>query len=346
MKKSGYRLRIFIIVSGLLFVSFSYYAYQIFFTPNFLIDKGDKATSLYIPSGATIETVKDSIEKLEILHDKTSFYFLTRLMEYNENVKPGRYLIQPRMTNLEVIRKLKRGQQDPVNVRINNIRIKKDLAARFSRYLEPDSMQFDSMLRDPATASRYGMDTNTIMAMFIPNTYEFFWNVSAVKVFDRMHKEYEKFWTEERKSKAKNLGLTPLEVITVASILVEETNNHSEMPRIAGVYLNRLKTNMPLQADPTLKFAIGDFSIKRILEGHTKIESPYNTYKYAGLPPGPINLPSITAIDAVLNAENHKYLYFCASAEKPGTHEFAETYNQHLVIANAYWKYLNKNRIR
>lgn len=316
-----------------------------FFTPNFLIDKDNKATAIHIPTGADIDIVKDTIEKSGILHDKKSFYFLTRFLKYNENVKPGRYVIQPRMTNLEVIRKLKRGQQDPVDVRINNIRFRKELAAKISKYLEPKVEVIDSMLSDPVTASAYGFDTNTFIAMFIPNTYEFFWNVPAKKIFDRMHKEYTAFWTEERKNKAKDLGITPMEAIIIASILVEETNNIPEMPRIAGVYLNRLKTRMPLQADPTIKFAIGDFSLKRIREAHLQIESPYNTYKYAGLPPGPINLPSITAIDAVLNAEKHKYLYFCASAENPGSHEFAESYSEHLNIANKYWKYLNKNHI-
>lgn len=346
MKKSQYRLRVAVAIAGFLFVSFSFYVYQIFLTPNILIDEGDKEVELLIPTGATIQTVKDSLTKKDIVHDQKSFFFLTRLFNYNESIKPGRYLIQPKMANFQLIKKLKRGLQDPVKLTFNNIRLKKDLSQKIDLKIEASEHEIDSMMKDAALTKTYGFDTTTIIAMFIPNTYEFYWNTSAKKLFDRMHDEYQKFWSEERLQKAKALGLTPIEVSIVASIVEAETQQRSEKSRIAGVYLNRLKEGMPLQADPTVKFAIGDFSIKRILSGHTLIESPYNTYKYPGLPPGPINLPSVVSLDAVLNAENHKFIYFCASPKNPGFHDFAEDYNDHVNNANRYHKHLNKNKIK
>jgi UPF0755 protein len=346
MKDSKFRLRVIIVVCGLLFVSFSFYAYQFFFTPNVLIDKGDKDTELLIPTGATIQMVKDSLEKKGIVHEKQSFYALTRLLSYNENVKPGRYIIKPNMSNLQLIQKLKRGLQNPVKITFNNIRLKRDLAVRLGSKMETDSVAIDSMMRDTMLVSLYGFDTTTILAMFIPNTYEFYWNTSPRRLFDRMHEEYKKFWNDERLQKAKALGLTPVEVSIVASIVEAETQQSTEKSRIAGVYLNRLIKGMPLQADPTVKYAIGDFSIRRVLEAHTKIDSPYNTYKYAGLPPGPINLPSVVSIDAVLGAEKHDYIYFCASPINPGYHDFAVTYRDHLNFANKYREHLNKRKIK
>jgi UPF0755 protein len=346
MTKSQYRLRIAVAIAGFIFISFSFYVYQIFLTPNVLIDEGDKEVELFIPTGATIETVKDSLTKKRIVHDQKSFFFLTRLLNYNEAIKPGRYIITPKMANLQLIKKLKRGLQDPVKLTFNNIRLKQDLIQRLDVKIEASEHEIDSMMKDVNLTKQYGFDTTTILSMFIPNTYEFYWNTSAKKLFDRMHDEYQKFWNEERIQKAKSLGLTPVQVSIMASIVEAETQQRTEKSRIAGVYLNRLKQGMPLQADPTVKFAIGDFSIKRILSGHTQIESPYNTYKYAGLPPGPINLPSVVSLDAVLNAENHKYLYFCASPKNPGFHDFAEDYNDHVNNANRYHKHLNKIKIQ
>jgi UPF0755 protein len=201
-------------------------------------------------------------------------------------------------------------------------------------------------MRDANLVSQYGFDTTTILAMFIPNTYEMYWNTSAKKLFKKMHGEYKKFWTEERLQKAEALGLTPIQVSVLASIVEAETQQNSEKSRIAGVYLNRLKSGMPLQADPTVKFAVGDFAIKRILGGHTQTDSPYNTYKYTGLPPGPINLPSSVSIDAVLGAEKHKYFYFCASPTSPGFHDFSENYRDHINNANKYHTHLNNNKIK
>lgn len=346
MKKSSFRLRVVIAICGLLFVSFSFYVYQILFTPNFLIDKGDKATDLLIPQGATIQTVKDSLIKKELLHDQKSFFFLTRLMGYNEKVKPGRYIIEPKSSNLQVIRKLKRAEQSPIRLTFNNIRLKSELCELLGDKMEFSSEEMDSLMNDTTFVGLYGFDTTTILTMFIPNTYEVYWNTPARKLFDRMHDEYKKFWSDDRLLKAQDLEMTPVQISILASIVEAETQKNVEKARIAGVYLNRLKTSMPLQADPTVKFAVGDFALRRILEGHTRIDSPYNTYLNTGLPPGPINLPSTISIDAVLNAEKHNFLYFCASPVNPGFHDFAASYNDHVNNANRYRRFLNNQNIK
>lgn len=347
MKKSKFRLRVFLVIFGLFFVSFSFYFWQIFFTPNFLINRSEDGdpVELLIPTGAKIQNVRDTLNKMGIIGDLQSFYFLTRLLNYNDNVKPGRYLIYPKSSNLQVIQKLKKGIQDPVNVTFNNIRLKHDLAVRLSEELEPSAEVLDSLLCDSSFLSQYGFDTSTILTMFIPDTYEMYWNVSHKKLFQKMNNAYKKFWNEDRLKKAQSLGITPIQVSILASIVEAETQKNSEKSRIAGVYLNRLKTNMPLQADPTLKYAVGDFTIRRVLDVHKEINSPYNTYMYPGLPPGPINLPSTVSIDAVLNAEKHDYYYFCASPVTPGFHDFASTYNEHLKNAKSYQQHLNKRKI-
>jgi UPF0755 protein len=345
------KFKIFLVVFGLLVICFSYYFYQIFFTPNVLsVEKHTKKeftdTVLYIPTGATIQTVRDSLDKKEFIQDRASFYFLTRLMGYNENVKPGRYVLKKRSTNVEVIKKLKRGEQDPIKLTFNNVRLKKDLAEKIGKYLEPSPKDIEAKLNDSAYAAKYGFDTTTIISMFIPDTYEFYWNTSVEKFFSKMNDQYKKFWDEERLNKAKSLGLTPIQVSILASIVQAESQYAPEKARIAGVYLNRLRTNMPLQADPTLVFAAKCFDAQRVYNVHKDIESPYNTYKYTGLPPGPINLPSKNSLDAVLNAENHKYYYFCASELFNGSHNFAEDYNEHLNNARKYTKALNDRDIK
>jgi len=341
---SGNLLRWFIVAAGISFISFSFYAYQIFFTANVNVDK--KATYLYIPTGAKFETVVDSLNKHDLLYDKLSFLFLSKLLKYRDNIKPGRYLIDSSASNLNIIQKLKNGYQAPVTLTFNNVRLKQDLARKLGKSLESSEADFLAALKDTAEARAYGFDTTTILVMFIPNSYEVYWNISVKSLLDKMHKEYTKFWTEDRLTKASEGGLSPIQVSILASIVEAETNNKTERPTVAGVYLNRLKKNMPLQADPTVKFALGDFSIKRIYEGYTKIESPYNTYKNTGLPPGPIDLPSINSIDAVLNAEQHNYIYFCASDELNGKHNFAATYTEHLKNANKYQDALDKRKIR
>ncbi|MES2388809.1 MAG: endolytic transglycosylase MltG [Bacteroidota bacterium] len=328
-----------LIVVAFFFASFSYYAYQICFTPNLQVGMGPKM--LYIPTGSKYMDVANTLKDGNYLVDKLSFSFMAKLMGYQDKVKPGAYLIPENSTNLQVVRMLKNGQQSPVKLTFNNLRLKSDLIDMLDKKLEPSSEQIAAILNNPDSVSKFGFDTTTIVCMFIPNTYEMFWNVSARGLVKRMDKEYKRFWNDERLAKAKTLGLSPVQVTVLASITEAETKKADEMPRVAGVYLNRLNKGMELQADPTVVFAVGDFTIKRVRAGHKQKDSPYNTYMYHGLPPGPINLPSITAIDAALSPEKHNYLYFCAREDFSGYHNFSDDFQKHLQNARIYQKALD-----
>ena len=295
-----------------------------------------KNVSLYIPTNADYQYVKDELKSLNVLTSESAFDWLAKRMDYDENVHPGRYILTDGMTNRELVNMLRMGHQTPVKVVFNNMRTVENLAKRISEQIEADSATIINAIN-----SKDDVDATT----FIPNTYEFYWNISAEDFVGKMVAEHDRFWNETRLQKAKDLKLTPREVSILASIVEKETINTSEMPRIAGVYINRLNKNWLLQADPTLVFALGDYSIKRVLDVHKNIESPYNTYKYVGLPPGPICIPSIAAIDAVLNAEKHKYFYFCAKDDMSGYHVFAKNITEHNKNAEKYRKALHKNKI-
>jgi len=343
-RKKSNALRNVLVVGGILFVSFSYYAYQIVYTPN--IDTQGKHTYIRIPREATFEQVMDSVEKEKVVIDLLSFRFIAKLMDYPKLIKPGHYELLNGATNYQMIGKLRAGIQSPVKLTFNNIRIKKDLTAKLSGDISATQTELDSLLRDEKYVQNLGFDTTTIMTMFIPNTYELYWNTSGKELMKRMKKEYDAFWTPAREAKAKAQGLSKSEVSTLASIVEAEQSVHpDERRRIAGVYLNRLKTGRPLQADPTVVFAVGDFSIRRVLNEHLRLDSPYNTYKYKGLPPGPINLPSISSIDAVLNPEQHNYIYFCAKEDFSGYHNFAVTEAEHIRNARRYHQALNERNI-
>ncbi|PRY85525.1 endolytic transglycosylase MltG [Mongoliibacter ruber] len=342
-KKTKFLL-VFIITFSVLLTSLSFYFYQAFFSPNALVDK-EEGRMIQIPSNATFQMVVDTLYQNEVINDVITFSFVSKVMKYQEAVKPGLYNIPPKTNNLNLVRMLRSGNQTPVMVTFNNVRLKEDLAEKITRNLEISEQQFLDLLTDSVNIRKFGFEEETIMSMFIPNSYEVWWNTSAEKLFDRMFNEYNSFWTEERKNKASQLGLSPNEVSTLASIVQAETQKADERPKVAGVYLNRLKINMPLQADPTLVFAAGDFSIKRVLNVHKEIESPYNTYKYTGLPPGPINLPEISALEAVLNYEDHSYLYFCAKEDFSGYHAFATSLTEHLNNARRYQAALNRSKI-
>lgn len=268
--------------------------------------------------------------------------FFLRLFDHEIYVRKGRYVLSNGISMFRARRILAHGMQTPVKVVLNPVRTPEQLSRVVAKYLNIDSSEMVVALYHKPTAENYGFTPENFFCMFVPNTYEFYWTISLDDLLDKMKKEYDKFWTAEREQRLKDRKLTKDQVLTIASIIDEETNQTAEMPRIAGVYINRLRINMPLQADPTVKFAIGDFTIKRIMKKHTDIDSPYNTYKYAGLPPGPIAIPSAKAIDAVLNYETHKYLYFCAKADLSGSHTFAENYDQHMKNARAYARKLNK----
>lgn len=260
--------------------------------------------------------------------------------------KTGHYEITASMSTIKAYCRIKNGLQTPVRLIINNARTTAQLSGRLARQLMMDSTKIYDALTDSSICAKYGYNPQTIIAMFIPNTYEVYWNMDANNLLDRMHKEYNKFWDEKKLNKAKEIGMTPLEVATLASIVEEETAVNDEKPVIAGLYINRLNKGMPLQADPTVKFALGDFTLKRILKTHLETDSPYNTYKVVGLPPGPIRMPSITGLNSVLNYQKNDYLYMCAKEDFSGRHNFATTMQQHLANARKYQKALNMKGIR
>lgn len=295
-----------------------------------------KDVSLYIPSTADYQYVKNELESLNVLESKKAFDWLAKKMHYDETVHPGRYILTNGMSNRQLINMLRMGYQTPVKVVFNNIRTLEQLAGRISDQIEADSASIINEIKKSDD-----IDATT----FIPNTYEFYWNTDADDFVEKMVAEHKRFWNATRLQKAQDLNLTPRQVSILASIIDKETTKTSEMPRIAGVYLNRLSKCWPLQADPTLVFALGDYNIRRVLDVHKNIDSPYNTYKYAGLPPGPICIPSIAAIDAVLNAEKHKYFYFCAKDDLSGYHVFAKNIEEHNKNADKYRRALNKNKI-
>jgi len=335
---------VFLIAGSVLGISLTFYFYQVFFSANTLVES-DKAYLLKIPSNSEYKNVVNQLYEERVINDAVSFGFVAKILGYQEAVKPGLYQIEPKMNNLQLVRMLRSGQQTPVRVTFNTIRTKEDLAEKISVNLEVSKEQFLELLQDSVYIRKFGFEEETVMSLFIPNTYEFWWDTSAEELFERMHKEYQSFWTEARSQKAQDLGLSKEEVSTLASIVQAESQKSDERPKIAGVYLNRLRIGMPLQADPTLVFAAGDFSIKRLTAKQMAIDSPYNTYKYAGLPPGPINLPDINSLDAVLNFEKHSYLYFCAKEDFSGYHSFAVGYDEHLSNARRYQRALNAANI-
>lgn len=313
---------------------------------NFIFQVNVKKTGmLYIPTGSSFQQVADSLKHGDYLMDISTFQWTAARMNYQERIQPGAYMIKSGWSNNKLINLLRAGIQTPVKVTFNNIRFREELAARLAYYLEPDSAAFLTVLKNDKIASSMGFTSETFPMMIIPNTYEFYWNTSPGKFIERMKSEYDHFWNDARKKKAADLALTPLQIVTIASILQEETNKNDEKSRMAGVYINRVKQGWLLQADPTIKYAMGNFQIKRVLTEYLSVESPYNTYKYAGLPPGPINFPDIASVDAVLNAEHHNYMYFCAKEDFSGYHNFAQSLAEHNRNAARYQEALNKSKI-
>ncbi|KOY86626.1 aminodeoxychorismate lyase [bacterium 336/3] len=328
----------------ILLSSLAFYVYQVTQSPNLQVKRGAKM--LYIPKGTDFQGLIQILKKDSIVSNVVSFAFLSKTLGYQEHVKAGAYLIEPNMTNLAAIRKLRSGDQTPIRLTFNYLRTKDDLAERLANQLPIPKQEILDMLNNKELAQKYGLDANTMTTLFIPNTYEIYWTITKEELFEKMHKEYKKFWTENRIQKAKALNLSPSEASILASIVQAETAKNDEKPRVAGVYLNRLAKNDLLQADPTVIFALQDFSIKRLLNSHLKVDSPYNTYKYAGLPPGAINLPEISSIDAVLNAEKHDYYFFCAKEDFSGYHNFAKTLAEHNRNAKLYQQTLNEKGIK
>ena len=305
----------------------------------------EKFHDLYIPTGSSYEDVVNILEQEQLLINLRAFQWAAERKNYPKHIYPGHYKIKNRMTNNQLINLLRSGSQVPVNVTFNNIRFLDQLADVISEQLEAGAASIFELLTDKVIIEEYGFDSNTIKCMFIPNTYEFYWNTDAKGFVDRMRDEYSKFWNETRLKKAEEIGLTPDEVGTLASIIDEETKKNDEKSRIAGVYINRLNKRIRLGADPTIIYAIGDYTINRVLNKHREVDSPWNTYKNYGLPPGPIRIPSISSMDAVLNYEKHDYIYFCAKDDFSGYHVFAKTLTQHNRNAALYHQALNQRKI-
>lgn len=302
---------------------------------------------LIIPSNSSYEEVVQILREKDMLGNEPLFHQLTTRMNYRKDpMRAGRFEVKPGWSMIELIRHLRGGKQAPVDVVLTNERLLENVAAKVARFIEPDSLSLLASFKDPELLQEIGFTEETLMSLFIPNTYEFFWTTSPKEFLERMKKEHERFWNNGRLEKAKAMEMNPAEVYTLASIVEKETLKDDEKKRMAGVYVNRLKTGMRLQADPTSVFATRDFDTKRVTDYHTTFDSPYNTYLYKGLPPGPIAMSSISSIDAVLNAEQHDYVYFCAKGDGTGYHNFARTLQTHNRNAAIYRENLRKRGLR
>ncbi|WP_369995876.1 endolytic transglycosylase MltG [Winogradskyella sp.] len=324
----------------------AYYIYGAMFQPNTAFN--NETAYIYVPTNAVYPQVRAQLEPL--LEDIETFDALARQKQYTSNIKAGRFAISKGMNNNEIINSI-RSKNLPLKLSFNNQNSLADLAGRISTQIEADSLSLINAMTDEVFLGENGFTRATALGMYLPNSYEFFWNTSAKSFRDKMLKEYNRFWSDNRKAKAEKLNLSPNEVITLASIVHEESKKADEQPRVAGVYLNRLRIGMALQADPTLKYAAYQLPqykntvIRRVLNVHKEIDSPYNTYKNLGLPPGPIAMPDLSAIKAVLNPEKHNYLYFAADAKRIGYHKFAKTLAQHNNNAREYQRYLSSQGI-
>ncbi len=321
-----------------------YLGYQAVFSDNVWVKDGGTAY-VYINNGDNFDDVKDKLyQHGHILNRKTFEYWAT-YKKYPENIKSGRYKIWDGMSNNDLVSLLRSGEQEAVRVTFNNIRLKTDLAENIAAQLAFEAPDLLALLDNDSLSEANGFNKENVLCMFVPNTYFLYWNSTPQAFYKRMKREYKAFWTEKRLAKAASLKLSPIEVSILASIVDKETQKNDEKARVAGVYLNRLKSGWRLQADPTLVYAMGDFTIRRVLNVYKDIESPYNTYKHLGLPPGPICVPSVASIDAVLNAEDHDYYFFCAKPDLSGYHAFAKTDRQHRQNAKAYREFLNKQKV-
>ena len=317
--------------------------YRTFWSPNF---KLDKTVYVYIDENKDFEAFCRQLTDEAKCQRIGSFRRLSNWLNYSTSMRTGRYAVNPGMSNWELLNDLRRGHQEATRVTFNNIRLTDDFAERISEQLMVKKEDLLVLLNDSAFCDSLGFTRETVKALFIPNTYEVYWNTSAKMFINRMKREYDNYWTADRVNKAKEIGLTPIEVSILASIVEEETAAPDEYPIVAGLYLNRLRRNIPLQADPTIKFALGDFSLQRILYKHLEVDSPYNTYKHVGLPPGPLRIPTIRGLNGVLNYTKHRYLYMCAKENLSGRHNFAITLTQHNRNAERYRAELNRRRIK
>ena len=326
----------------LVFIAAIFFVKGILYNSNIQIPTGK--TYLYLDKQMPIDSLALQLDPY--LKNKSSFLWAAKLKRFTK-AKAGKYKLTEGMSNNDVINMLRIGKQEEVNVTFNNQNSLEDLAGAISKYLAPDSVSFLKVMKDSSFLKEKGLDTSTALLMYLPNTYRFYYNTPPENFRNKMWNEYNKFWNKERREKAGKIGLTPIEVGILASIVQQESTKKEELSRIAGVYLNRLREGWLLQADPTIKYAYQqqygkDLVIKRILNKHKEVESPYNTYKYKGLPPGPICMPDLPSIEAVLNPEKHAYFYFVADMKRPGYHQFSTNLKDHINKANSYHSSLNK----
>ena len=320
------------------------YVLYILFSSNTNFD--EKQKYIYLPTGSNYENLLSNLKEQQCLKSISSFEGLADKMNLKNHIHPGKYKIENGMGNYSIVAMFRSGKQQPVKLVINKLRTKQDLIRKISKQLEADSNELKKFFSNNEFLKKYEIDSNQIQCLIIPDTYEFKWNTDAKKTIEKLAKASVSFWSEERVAKAKKLNMSKVQIITMASIVEEETNKKEDKYKIASTYLNRIKLEMPLQADPTCKFAVGDFTIKRVLKIHTQAKSPYNTYQIKGLPPGPICTPSKETIDAVLNAPQTDYIYFCAREDLKGYSNFAKNYQEHLANAKKYQEALNKRGIK
>ena len=343
-KKKKRRLILFIAALIILMAIGTGTVSYLWFAPQFF----PKHTAfVYVDADDTADSVYTKIKESTLCNSTAlgSLRWMARYRHYNECVHTGRYAIRPGESVYQVLSRLLRGYQEPMNLVVGSVRHLDRLASQVGRQLMTDSADVARVLSDSARLATLGYDRQTLPALFIPNTYEVYWNMSAEAFLQRMVREHERFWNKDRRDKAKALGMTPTEVATLASIVEEETNNSDEKPIVAGLYINRLHRGIPLQADPTVRFAVGDFERQRVTHADLSADSPYNTYLHAGLPPGPIRIATPEGLDAVLNYAHHNYLYMCAKEDFSGRHNFAANYAEHLRNARRYQQALNQRKI-
>ena len=316
--------------------------YYYLFVPQFY---PQKTTYIHVDRDDTADSIYNKVKRQGDAKNLVGFRWMARYWNFSQNIQTGCYAIHPRDNVYQVFKRLYRKRQDPINLIITSVRTMYGLARNVGKQLMIDSTEIVKYMDDAAFQRESGYSKETMPCLFIPETYQVYWDMSVETFFERMQKEHRKFWNKERLEKAAAMGMTPTEVCTLASIVEEETNNNQEKSLIAGLYINRLHIGMPLQADPTVKFALKDFGLRRINNDQLNIDSPYNTYRNTGLPPGPIRIPSPAGVDAVLNYVKHDYIYMCAKEDFSGTHNFASNYVDHIKNAKRYWKALNERKI-
>ncbi|MCI0522418.1 MAG: endolytic transglycosylase MltG [Bacteroidales bacterium] len=337
------RIMIYLLVAAFTgMVAAAFITWIVALRPNLDIDGNVR---IFVPAGSSVDDFIDTLRSAGGLKSERTFLITSRLKLLNRSLKPGSYLLEPGLSNNRMVNILRSGQQTPMRVTFNNIRTLDDLAGRIGGQIEADSASLAQFFHEENNYSADGFTPETLISLFIPDTYEFYWNTDAEGFYRRMLREFRSYWNKDRMAAAEDLGLSPVDVSTLASIIDDEVAKNDEKPRIAGVYLNRLRLGIPLQACPTIKFALNDFTIRRVLYEHLETDSPYNTYKYRGLPPGPVRCPTKSGIEAVLKAEKHDYLYFAARADFSGYHHFSRTLAEHNRYANAYQRELDKRKI-